>query len=510
MYVLQGSDWEHQAECFRLSADMAVYAILFEQRCGKSRVIVRTGVHLFQLHEIDAIGILAPNGVHRNWITDEFPKHAPLDLPWKGLIWRSNKAKQVGYQRQMAELLEFSGLPILAMNIEAIIHDSAKAFLKKFLVQRRCLLAIDESDTIADPGAKRTKTARAAGRYAPYRRILTGTPAAEGPLDLFSQFAFLDTSILGFTSYYAFRARYAKFEEGYDPRTGRTFPKLAGYLNVEELAGKMAPYSMRVTRAEISDAPPKIYAKRYFSLSEKQRAVYTELREKFIVELSDGQITAANVLARYTRLQQITSNIAVLDATAIECPQCITHTGQVEETCPVCEGLGFTVPTIDTRSVRVGDANPRLETLITDVKTTSGQNIVWCRFNLDVDDVMAALRSIGRKPVQYDGRVGEDDRTRNKQKFVSGEASDFIGKTSSGGRGLDLSCASNVYNYSHYFSLRLRLQGEDRAEGVMKKFSTAIIDLIAEETVDERIVPALREKKSLADLIVGDDPKEWI
>ena len=144
--------------------------------------------------------------------------------------------------------------------------------------------------------------ALAASKYAAYRRILTGTPVAESPLDAYAQFKILDPTILGHTSFTSFKARYAEYEEGYDPRTGRRFPKLLGYRNLPELQANMARFSSRVTRAEVSDAPPKVYQKRYFSLSLVQRRVYDELREKFVVDLSaGGVITAANVLARYTR-----------------------------------------------------------------------------------------------------------------------------------------------------------------------------------------------------------------
>lgn len=500
--------WSHQREAFERSKDMPTFALLFEQRCGKSRVLIETTNHLYAAGMIDALVIVAPNGVHRNWVTDELPRWATF--PYRPLLWRSAKASTRAFRDEAERVIATrDALAVLALNIEAVISDTAKVYLKRFLTSRRALIACDESDMIATPGAKHTKTMLAAARYAPYRRILTGTPSAEGPLDLYAQFKFLSPDILGFGSFLAFKARYAEYEDGYDPRTGRRYPKLKGYLHLDELQAKIAPYSMRVTRAEVSDAPPKIYVKRYFALSPRQRAVYDNLRERYIAELSDGEtITAANVLARYTRLQQIASNIGVPDNTAVPCPRC--RPDDPDNDCPACEGLGLVEPPERTQPVDPA-SNPRLEVFLEEIRhDRPTASIVWARFDRDIDAILEALRGIGRKPVRYDGLVSPEERAANLADFRESRATDIVGKTSAGGRGLELSRAEIIYNYSNQFSLRLRLQGEDRAESVVKKFATTIIDFVAENTVDEKIVEALRAKRSVSDQITGDSPEAWI
>lgn len=483
--------WAHQRAAFERSRDAAAFALLFEQRCGKTRVVLETAAHLFRRGAVDGLLVLCPNGLQRVWL-DQAAEHYAPTFPHRGVAYRSTAAAL----RASAELLAFPGLALLAVNVEALISPRARRLVETFLERRRCLLALDESDVCKSPGAKRTRIVATLARRAPYRRILTGTPVAEGPLDAYSQFKILDPALLGFTSYYAFRARYARFEDGYDPRAGRRFPKLVGYQNVDELQAKIAAASVRVTRAEVSDAPPKVYGKRYFELTPRQRVVYDALRDRYVAELASGaRIAAPNVLARYVRLQQVSSNIAVSDGAL--CTAC-DGLG-----CDACDGLGAT-PTV------VGpvdpERNPRLEAALEAVATSPGPHIVWCRFDADVDAVVRASPGA----VRYDGRVNDRDRAAAVAAFREGRASVFVSKPSAGGRGLPLEVASTIINVSHYFSLRLRLQSEDRAEALGKSLATGVVDVVGEGTVDERVVAALRAKRTLSDLITGDDPREWI
>lgn len=537
IHPLKGSDWQHQSDAFEESKDQEYWAYLFDPRCGKSRVTLKNAVYLYEQGHIDAVLVLAPNGVHLVWANEQIPEHWPVSLPCTPFTWRARKADQVGYKNDLDDLLK-EKLPFLCVNVEAILSENCLKYLRRFFKARRCLLAIDESDVLKEPNGKRTKKVLAARQYAPYRRILTGTLATEGPFDVYAQFNFLDKSILGYDSIVAFRARYAKMGVGEDAghraareryyqialdagrtveeaikesefkarNVGRTWPVVESYCNLDELHRKISLYSTRVARSDISDAPPKIYSKRYFEMSPKQSAQYHELRERFILELEEGQITAVNVLARYTRLQQMSSNIAVLDQQAEMCSACLSNDAE----CTVCEGIGFVVP--PRQIVRLDPKNnPRLEGWIDDIKRDGyDAAITWCRFDLDVDDCMQALRDVGRRPVQYDGRVPDAIRERNKAAYRAGDASDLVGKASAGGRGQDFSRTQGIYNYSHYFSLRIRLQGEDRGEAVMKTFSTQIRDILGEGTVDERIVAALRAKKSISDIIHGDEPRDWI
>jgi len=528
--------WTHQEKIFERSKDAPAWALLMEQRTGKSRIAVMTAEHLFCKGEIDAVAVVAPLGVDVNWTLDEFPKWATA--PFASFNWR---VKRVGkeFLRRFEEFLSIRDrLPVFTMNVDALITEEGKKSLKRFLSQRRVLYILDESDVICNPGAKRTKTALASSKYAPYRRILTGTPVAESPFDAYAQFKFLDPAILGFSEFSSFKARYADigvtgdraFREVHDrvyareiaagrqppvaegiaiteaARIGKTWDEVKEYRNLEELSLKIGAFSSRVLRSEVSDAPAKIYAKARFQLTPRQRAFYDELRDKFIAELSSEEVVStSNVLARYTRLQQVTSNLAVLDRVAQECPRCVG----TDPECVACDGIGLVVP--ERIEKRIDETNPRLLSLGEELRRNRlSSSIVWCKFNVDVDDVIGLLEKMGRRPVRYDGRISDEEKLRSKRAFQEGLATDIVGKTSSGGRGLDFSRTEGIHFYNCAFPLRWRLQGEDRGESLLKRFATIVTDHIAEDSIDDKIVEALRNKRQVSSLVTGDRVEDWI
>jgi len=370
--------WPHQRKGFEDSRDAEYYGILWEQRCGKSRVIIDTAAYNYELGKIDGVLLLSPNGVHRNWITEGFGQFLPERIPAKMLVWRSGKMATKAAQKALNELLNYDGLSVLSMNYDALSVKAAKEFLGKFLRKRKLLIAADESDDISTPSAKRTMTAIRAAKYGVMRRILTGTPAAEGPFGLYSQTNFLKMYVLGFSTYAEFKAHHAEFEEcmnaeyrkkyaageaiarqkgltgdaminsakNYARGTGKAWSQIVQnedgsprYMHLDELQEKLLKFSSRVTRAECGGQLPQ-YATRPFELAPAQRKIYDELREEFIAELEGGEISATLVLVRYARLQQISSGYCPLDRNALDCPTC----NATDPDCGTCGGIGMVLP----------------------------------------------------------------------------------------------------------------------------------------------------------------------
>lgn len=521
-YLYKRQPRAHQERAFLLSKDRAYYALFMEQRTGKTKVVLDTAAYLYASGTIDALLIVAPNGVHRNWITDELPKDLPDWCPRTAFIWRSGKLKTKAAQQALASLISFDGLSVLAVNTDALITAPFKAYIRSFVNARRVFIALDEADDFKTPGAKRTKMALALRDRCPVRRILTGTPAPEGnPLDLYAPTNFLRAGLLGFTSFFAYKQHFAEWVQGYNSHTGTEFSTIKRdandrpvYKNLPELTAKLRDFSFRVTRAECADLPPKIYQKAYFELTDEQRRVYNQLREEYVAELQGGTVSAAMVLTRYLRLQQISSGYVPVRADPVPCPCCRA------QGCDACGDLGYTLPA--PRLLHTA-TNPRVEATLAALSKLEGQKvIVWARFQQDLQLLHARLPHA----VRYDGTVSDEDRAlaikrfqadgwfvsldRKNETITMPEAKIFLGNAAVGGRGLDLSAASAVINHSHYFSLRLRLQSEDRAQSLTKKDSVLYIDVVAEDTVDERIITALRGKKSVADTITGDDPRAWL
>lgn len=496
----------HQREAFQLSKDAPEFALFMEQRTGKTKVTIDTAAYLYHKQEINALLIVAPNGVHRNWITDEIPLHLHPNTNPTLILFSAQKAATKTWESKYLVALKSPGLLILAVNVEALTTNTALDSLALLFSKRRVMAVIDEAQVIKTPGIKRTKVAMRISKRAAYRRILTGTPVTQGPLDLFSQLSFLNPDILGHKSFYTFKYHFAEWEDGYNGKTNKTYKVLKRYRNLDELTDRLKPYSFRITRAECFDLPPKIYQKHYFNLTKTQRDAYNRLRDEFIMELdATTRVSVALVLTRYLRLQQVASNYWP-GSTETPCPTC----DGADLDCATCKGEGtINVPSeptiIDTAH------NPRIDALNAVIdEAPDKQFIVWARFHNDIDDVLRALAARKISSVRYDGLVPQQERGPNLINFQAGHAQAFVSNQQAGGRGLKISAADFVVYYSNNFSLENRLQSEDRPIDAKKRTPLSIIDLVAEETIDEHIVSALRNKQALADIITGDRPRDWL
>jgi SNF2 family DNA or RNA helicase len=493
----------HQLREFELHKDKRLWALFHEQRTGKTKITLDTAAYRYWKGDIDTLLVIAPSGVHYNWIAEECPRHLhPLTHP-SLICWRGNPTKTWTTQFQAA--LKKPGLLVFSMNIEAIITKAGKNALAAIFHTRKAVMSvIDESQMIKKPGAKRTPVIRRIAARSIIRRILTGTPVTQSPLDLYNQMRFLDWRILGFNTHAEFKAHYAEWETEYNGRTETEYTTLKNYKNLDEMKARLAGYSSRVTRAECADLPPKIYAKHYFPLTPMQRRVYDTLREQYIAEIREKEYTVLHALTRLMRLQQVASNFFPIDQEVQTCPHC-TGSG-----CEQCDG-GYWLPPTAYQSIDT--KNPRLEALRTILEEEQPDKVViWARFNKDIDDIIALLTTVGRgRPCRYDGTVPQKIRGADLKGFQDGTIRDLVSKPQSGGRGIDMSMSRLEIFFTNQYSLEARMQAEDRLETVnLGMGSTSIIDLVAQDTVDEKIVTVLREKKHLADLITGDKFREWL
>jgi len=151
--------------------------------------------------------VVAPNGVHVNWVRNEIPKHATV--PTKTGVWISKYAEKSTDEILSATLNPEDHLVWVCFNMEVIIKDKVLNFYTQLCRQHKIMLVVDESHHFGKPGSKRTRRIRGMARKAQYRRILSGTAAEDSPLQLFSQFEILDKGALGHTSLNSFAAEYA-------------------------------------------------------------------------------------------------------------------------------------------------------------------------------------------------------------------------------------------------------------------------------------------------------------
>lgn len=487
-YTPKTKPFEHQARILEKSRELESYALFLEMGTGKSKILIDTAGHLFAEGKINGLLVLAPKAVAPNWVNDELPTH--LSTPYRAFLWDTGKAGNKGYQQELAQFLRTpeDQLAILVMSYPAIMTErkpgakplKGKDAAKKFLTDRRVMMACDESARIKTPNAKTTKRVVAAGRHAAYRRIATGTPVPNGPFDVFSQLQFLDPGIwklIGCNSFAAFKTMFGEWVEHVRKDNGQRFQQLIGYKNLSSLNEVVDSVGDRVLKTDVLDLPPKLYERKTFDMAPAQAKLYKQLRDEFVVFLENGDMVSAPlVIQRILRLQQVTS--------------------------------GY-VPTDDGDMI-VMDPNPRLELANEIIADVPHQAIIWGKFHHDLDLISERLRADKRTFVTYDGRTSQDERERAREAFKAGDAQFFVANPAAAGEGLTLTQAKTVLFYNTSYKLGDRLQAEDRAHRIGQDQPVFYIDFAARGTIDVQILRALRRKNELAAQVLGDAVKEWI
>ena len=468
--------YEHQKEAFDGSAEAQQYALLMDMGTGKTKVCIDTIALNFEKKRIDFAIIIAPKGVIANWL-GEIETHLPERIERQIVLWKPNLTKTK--RRELKDLYEQKGkLKFLLMNVEAFSTkkgvDIAEFFVGKFKV----FMVVDESTTIKNRQAKRTKAICTVGSAARMRRILTGSPVTKSPMDLYSQMAFLSPKILGYKSFYAFQGRYAVVQR----RTmgSHSFNHIVGFRRLDELTESIADHSYRVRKEDCLDLPDKVYVKREVELTKEQSDAYTQMKHLALARLDNGELsTTQNVLTQIMRLQQI----------------CLGHL------------------TDDDGEVHQIKSN-RLTELLNICDELQGKAIIWATWTMDIRSIVEALRD--RFSVQavsaLHGETADSERQQIVETFQDrqSELRFIVGHPKTGGYGLTLTAANTVIYYSNSYDLELRLQSEDRAHRIGQTNKVTYIDLISPKTIDQKIVEALRNKITIADTILGEDARNWL
>ena len=451
------------------------FAYYMEMGTGKTKVLIDNMSMLYDKGKVDGALIIAPKGVIKTWHEQELPTHLPNHIENVTVLWQANITK--GQQEKLESLFETeTALHILIMNVEALSTDKGVKFAAKFLNSHKVIMAIDESTTIKTPTAKRTKNIIGLGKYAKYKRIMTGSPVTKNPLDLYSQCEFLDPYLLDFTSYYAFRNRYAEMKTMH--LRGRSIQVVDEFKNLGELSDTVKTFSERILKEDCLDLPPKNFTKRHIILTNEQRKAYDQMKKAAMAVLNGKVTTTMTVLTQLMRLHQIT-----------------------------CGHF-----TADDGSVQLIENN-RVKELMNVLEETEGKAIIWANYQRDITNIIENIIKVyvPGSVVDYYGLTPQEERQDNIKKFQNNPECRFIvGTTQTGGYGITLTQANTVIYYSNGYDLEKRLQSEDRAHRIGQTKSVTYVDLIAEDTVDEKIVKALRDKINIASEVLGEDLKEWI
>ncbi len=458
-YKFKTKPYKHQLTALEKSWNRETYAYFMEMGTGKTKVLIDNAAMLYDKGKIDGALIVAPKGVVKTWYEQELPIHLPKHVENVGTLFNTGEE-----------------LHILIMNVEAFSTQKGVDFASKFISSHNTLMAIDESTTIKNPKAQRTKNILKLAPRTKYRRIMTGSPVTKNPLDLFTQCYFLDPFHLEHESYYSYRMRYATMKTLYV--SGRSIQVVGGFKHLGELSEKLKPFSYRVLKEDCLDLPEKNWTKRQITLSADQRKIYTEMKQTALAHLNGKVTSTMTVLTQLMRLHQIT------------CGHFTADDGTIQEI-----------------------ANNRISELMNVLDELEGKAIIWANYQHDIINIIKEVVKVHGPGsiVDYYGLTPQNERQKNRDAFQNDPKVRFlVGTPQTGGYGITLTAANTVIYFSNGYDLEKRIQSEDRAHRIGQKKSVTYVDIIAEDTVDEKIVKALRDKVNIASQVLGEELKSWI
>jgi SNF2 family DNA or RNA helicase len=471
--------FDHQITALERGWDRPEFGYFMEMGTGKSKVLLDNIGMLYLLGEINFALVIAPKGVYRNWVAKEIPEHMSDDIPHRVIRWVSSPNKtQQAEMRSVGE--KFEGLTIFVMNVEAFSSVKGKTggewMARAF--GRNGLIAVDESTTIKNPKAKRTKSLMRIAAAFKYKRLLTGSPITKSPMDIYSQCEFLRPGLLGYDSFYSFQYRYAVVQR--KTMGSHAFQQIVGYKNLDELTERIDAFSYRVLKQDCLDLPEKIYTVRYVEMTKQQREMYNSIKQYALVMLDSGELsTAPAVITQMLRLQQIMSGHLKTDD-------------------------GETIY-FDSK---------RMDALKEVIEEHDGKAIIWSRFRYDIQQITKMLNETFGEgcAASFYGDTPDDERQRIVEKFQdkNSKLKFFVGNPATAGYGLTLTEADLVVYYANDFNLETRAQSEDRAHRIGQKNNVTYVDLITDGTIDEKIVTSLQSKIDISAKVLGEEAREWL
>jgi len=477
-YKFKTKPYEHQLKALERSWDKTYFAYFMEMGTGKSKVLIDNASMLYDKGEINGLLLIAPKGVYKNWYEGEIPTHMVDHIEKKIVLWETSNSSIEKIKELNTLFNTGTDFHILCMNVEALSYPKATEFAKRFLSSHKAMVAIDESTTIKTPTANRTKNIMKLKPLAKYRRILTGSPITNSPLDLWSQAEFLDSWLLGFDSYWAYRSHYCVMKTMNLGSRSVSVPVGPNKRNIPELEEKIKKFSDRVLKDDCLDLPKKTFLTRKIDLTGIQRKLYDEMRKYAISELEGKVCSTSTVMVQLLRLHQIS------------CGYHATDDGKPQQL--PCN---------------------RLTELMDILWEISGKAVIWSYYVEDCKRIIEEIKKhFGENSVvDYYGATATEDRQKNIKKFQEDpECRFFVGTTGTGGFGITLTAASTMIYYSNGYDLEKRLQSEARIDRIGQTKPMTYIDLVAEDTIDIKIQKALRTKMNIASDVMGEELKSWI
>jgi len=436
----------HQVEATNYINKHQKVALFDEQGLGKTKIVIDSLCSSMKNSEIEGVLVVSPMSLLYNW-EQEVTKHSFLSpIVLKG----TEREKRYKF---------LTGANFYITNYEAVIAELER--IRRFCRSRKVAIVLDESARIKDPSTKTAQSLFKLRSYSTKRIIITGTPVANKPVDLWSQFFFLDGGVLLGGDFKEFKARYNE--------------KNPDYIEVlAELKNTVAEHSIRRCKDDVLELPEKKFVNTYAILRGEQLKLYSQLKEELRIEVQDmdGNTIideAENILKKLLRLTQIASNPVLVDKGYKEVP------------------VKFAV----------------LEDLLKDITARDEKAIVWTSFVENITILKSRLKQYN--PLIIYGDVPVKERADAVKAFQESEKNRvMIANPAAAREGLTLTRANNAIYLDRNFNLVDYLQSQDRIHRISQTKECIIFKILAKGTIDEYIDRVIDVKKEIAGYVQGD------
>lgn len=450
--------YAHQAEAYGFALDHLTRhdgggaALLMEMGTGKTLVGIAVTGTLYQMALIRRVLVVAPLSVLSVW-EDEFSRMAAFPFGFTRLTG------SIGNKKTQLEKI-----PSVTLQIVAVNYESAWRLEPELIRFGADLIIADEGHRIKDSQTRQSRALHRLGDRARYRMLLTGTLITNREIDVYSQYRFVNRFIFG-DSFYRFRNRYFDMT-GYGNHT----PKFRSSM-LDEFLNRLHSCAYRVTKDECLDLPEITEEVRKVSLENDAMKLYRSIEKENFAELAGSEVSAVNILSRLLRLSQITGG----------------HVTDDERT---------------TRRVSTAKLEA-LEDIIDSVTADGEKLVIMARFTAELDDIEDLL---DRKRIQHavirGGTAAREDEIFRFQHDPACRV--FVGQIAAAGLGLTLTASHTMCFYSLDYSMSNFEQAKARIHRVGQKNTCHYIYLTAENTVDLKVLRALRDKTDLARLLIDE------
>jgi SNF2 family DNA or RNA helicase len=352
--------------------------------------------------------------------------------------------------KQFFIITNYDSLPLLEKELTKLKVDS---------------VVCDESSAIKNWKSLRSKALCKIAKTAKFRWIMTGTPMPNTVLDIFGQWKFVEPTL--FSSVTEFKREYCL----YAPNS--LWPILIGYKNLDELKAVLFERAVRFLRDECFQLPDRTFIKREVQLGASQKKAYKDLRKDYLCALDSGQtITANGILDQLIKLSEVTSGF-IKDAEG--------NLVELSENAKLTE----------------------LKTLLEECDLPNTKAIIWCVFTHTIKTLQEELKDYG--PAILYGAVKAEDRTKELERLRTDPRCRILIAQVATGEGFTINEAPISIYFENDFSWKNRDQSLGRNYRLGQKQKVVVYDLVCPGTIDEAKLKALDAKKSIQDVITGDN-----